>query len=55
MIPTSNDSDSLLLIVSQKGLFQDLLDQIRKDFELAGLSISIKHDKKRRITNSFIQ
>ncbi len=46
MIPTSNDSDSLLLIVSQKGLFQDLLDQIRKDFELAGLSISIENTIK---------
>lgn len=46
MIPTSNDSDSLVVLISQKGLFQDLLEQIRKDFELSGLSISIENEMK---------
>ena len=46
MIPTSNDSDSLLLLVSQNGLYQKLLEQIKKDFELSGLSISIEDSVK---------
>jgi len=39
MIPTTNDSDSLLVLVSEKGLFQNLLIQLKKDFELSGLLI----------------
>lgn len=41
MIPTANNSKSLLLIVSQNGLFQDLIAQLKKDFELSGMSITI--------------
>jgi hypothetical protein len=40
MIPITNDSDSLLLLVYNKGLFQDLVKQLKKDFELSGLLIS---------------
>lgn len=46
MIPTSNDSNSLVVMISQKGLFQNLLEQIRKDFELSGLSISLENGIK---------
>jgi hypothetical protein len=41
MIPKAHSSDSLLVIVSENGLYPDLLSQIKKDFELSGLSISI--------------
>ncbi|HIP47921.1 MAG TPA: hypothetical protein EYG92_03015 [Lutibacter sp.] len=42
MIPTSTDSDSLLLLISKKGLSQKLMQQIKKDFELSGLTFSIE-------------
>ncbi len=41
MIPTANNSNSLLLVVVQTGLFQELISQLKKDFELSGISISI--------------
>ena len=46
MIPSSNDSNSLLLVISKKGLYQNLLDQIKKDFELSGLSFPIEDSVK---------
>jgi len=44
MIPKASSSNSLLAIIQKNGLYQDLLRQIEKDFELSGVSISIKEN-----------
>ena len=43
MIPTADSSDSLLLMVSNKGLLTHLVTQLNKDFALSGLSISLEN------------
>lgn len=41
MIPTASNSTSLLSLIANEGLYQDLLNQITKDFELSGLTITL--------------
>ncbi len=38
MIPIASNSSTLLSLVTNEGLFTDLLNQLQKDFELSGLS-----------------
>ena len=41
MIPKAANSSSLLTLIFEEGLYQDLLIQITKDFELSGLTITL--------------
>lgn len=41
MIPNASNSNTLLSLVSSEGLYQDLLKQVIKDFQLSGLSINL--------------
>lgn len=41
MIPKATNSSSLLTLIFEEGLYQDLLIQIIKDFELSGLTITL--------------
>jgi len=42
LIPTAANSTALLTLVSDQGLYQDLLQQLKKDFELSGISIQLE-------------
>lgn len=41
MIPTASNSTSLLTLIVNEGLYQDLRNQVTKDFELSGLTITL--------------
>lgn len=42
MIPTTTNSTALLSLAIDEGLYQDLMQQLKKDFELSGLSFDLK-------------
>ena len=42
MIPTATNSTDLLNLASNEGLFQALLEQIKKDFALSGQSFELE-------------
>jgi hypothetical protein len=41
VIPTATNSNALVTLVLDAGLYKNLLDQLIKDFELSGLSFDI--------------
>lgn len=41
MIPTAKNSESLVTLVFEAGLYKNLINQLIKDFELAGLTIEL--------------
>ncbi len=42
MIPKANNSEALVVLAQDAGLYQNLLNQLIKDFELSGLSIEFE-------------
>jgi len=42
LIPTTTNSKALLSLAIDEGLYQELLQQLMKDFELSGLSFELK-------------
>ena len=41
MIPIANNSEAVVVLAQDAGLYQNLIDQLIKDFDLSGLSIDL--------------